>query len=55
MIMSVLRVLVAFGLACLAGAVVKLGFASPNVVTVCACDSGNVKDVVSPGASRPPG
>ena len=32
MIMSVLRVLVAFGLACLAGAVVKLGFASPNDV-----------------------
>ena len=32
MIMSVLRVLVAFGLACLAGALVKLGFASPNDV-----------------------
>ena len=32
MIMSVLRVLVAFGLACLAGALVKLGFATPNDV-----------------------
>jgi hypothetical protein len=32
MILSVLRVLVAFGLACIAGALVKLGFATPNDV-----------------------
>ena len=29
MVLSVLRVLVAFGLACIAGALVKLGFATP--------------------------
>jgi hypothetical protein len=32
MIMSVLRVLIGFALACIAGAVVKLGFATPNDV-----------------------
>ncbi|MCS6912102.1 MAG: CHAT domain-containing protein [Myxococcales bacterium] len=27
------------------------GMSSPNVLTLCACDSGNVNDVIAPGAS----